>query len=227
MTRSELITQVAERLGDTSTSFKDDVLSDFFDRVLEEMATNDCIRSLRKTTTATLTAGDSTYDTRTLTGMSAPDYPVDIIRLLIPALGTSGMLTRLEEDDFLHHRLSYIDSDGNLISGQPQVWCLYPNEQQLYISPAPSSDYVTSNSLEVHYIAPPTVIASGTEISEIRREHLTTVIYGMIAHGANFQDETLPDLRSARQMFEAAMYRMKVQNNKEPMRDKRVRYRDI
>ena len=227
MTRTQLVGMVAERLGDSSTDFVADVLDGFFDRVLEEMATNDCLRSLRKVANFSFTAGDDTYSTRTITGLASPDFPVDLIRVMVPAWGSwAGMLTRLEEDAFLKFRLQYVDSTGALVTGQPAVWTLYPNEQQLYIAPAPAAEYVITNGVEVQYIAPPTAIASGADITEVRREHLSTIIYGMIAHGANFQDETLPDLASARPLFEAGMARMRAQNQKEPMRDHRIRYRD-
>lgn len=227
MTRDALIALVGARLGDTSSAF-DTVLEDYFDRVLEELAANECIRSLRKTNTTQFTASTATYSSRTICGMSSPDYPVDIIRLLVPAWGpTAGRLIRLEEEQFLLKRLAFTDSTGAAVTGQPMYWCLYPNDQQLYVTPTPSSSYVVTNQLEVHYIAPPTVIAGGTDITEIRREHIPVLIAGMVAHGANFQDETLPDLKTARQQFEVGMARMKGLNHREHGRGYRTAYRDL
>lgn len=227
MTRNALITLVGARLGDTSSAF-DTVLEDYFDRVLEELAANECIRSLRKTNTTQFTASTATYSTRTITGMSSPDFPVDIIHLLVPAWGPlTGRLVRLEEEEFLRKRMGFTNSDGTAIEGQPAYWCLYPNDQQLYIAPTPSASYVVTNQLEVHYIAPPTAIAGGTDITEIRREHIPVLIAGMIAHGANFQDETLPDLKTARQQFEIGMARMKGLAHREHGRGYRTAYRDF
>lgn len=227
MTRTQLVTLVANRLGDASSAFTT-ILDTYFDRVLEEMAAMEAIKSLHKVNTTQFTASTSTYSTRTLTGLSSPDFPVDIKRLVVPAWGPiSGILTRLNEDQFLEKRLSHINSDGTYQEGQPQYWCLSPNEQQLYVTPRPSSDYVTSNQLEVYYISPPTAIGSGTDITEVRREHLMTIIYGMIAHGASFQDETLPDQREARALFDRAMLQMKGLVNRDHGRDHRIQYRDL
>lgn len=228
MTKQEILSAISQRLGDSTSGFEDPILSNIFDQVIAEMASRDCIRSLRKTATFTFTDSVRGYDTQTLTGLTGTDWPMDFVSLIVPSWGPSyGMLLRKSEEEFLQWRLEHTDTDGNPVTSKPRIWCLTPNEQTLQVDPVPGADDVPpTDGVEAIYIAPPTVLALGDDLTEIRREFIPVIIAGAVKYGARFQDETLNDVPQATRDFETGMLRMRGQAQRDRGRTYRSTYRD-
>lgn len=227
MTKQQILDEVGRRLGDTSSNFVTTVLSPIFDHMLDEMATNDAIQSLRKTATFAFTAGTTSYSTQTITGLTGQIYPLEVRKLLVPRWGTEGLLERLEEQEFDKWRLHWTKTDGTVQQERPMFWRLYPNYQTLQVLPSPRSADATANAVEITYVAPSSVLLDTDNIAEIQRQHLHVVIAGMIKHGLVFQDETLTDAKTAYREFELGMQRMKNQQAREFPREFRTKYRDF
>jgi hypothetical protein len=225
MTKNELVQRVARRLlmkGDTD--FETTVLEPIVDDVIRELAQRDAIGALRKSTTFNLVQSQQNYDTRTITGLSAPDYPAEIRRLIVYAWGwTEGRLVRRSDPEFERAMLE----DGSTYEARPRIWRTYPNEQQLQVYPLPDADNDAA-VVTIEYIAPPTVLGTATEISEIRDEDLPTIMAGVYRYGVAFQDETITDQRRADLLFEQGIQRMKARRERARFagRRRQVSYRD-
>lgn len=234
MTKQDLLTQIGQRLGDTSAGFNT-ILSPILDEVIRDLAANDAIGSLRKTHTFNWVANQRDYDTRGITGLNgstvgAPagtDYPIDIIRFVVPAWGNQeGFIERVSELEFEGYRLANTDSSGNPILFRPQMWRVYPNQTNVQFDPVPDA-YSTGFTVECFFLAPPTTLGVNDNIVEIRLEHMPVIIAGCIKYGLVFQDETIIDRTTAERDFLMGMVRMKTQNNREKGRGSRTRYRDF
>lgn len=215
MTKDDVIAETARRLGDSSSSFLT-ILGTVFDRVLDELAGADCLRALSKVATFTFTLNTRDYSTRTITGLSAPQFPRDIKRILVPRWGPDeGRIHRVSEEQYHEFRLRSTKSDGTNQASRPRVWTLQPNEQQISFDPAPDADSVITNAGEVYYLAHATSLSGATEISEVRQSHIPALIGGMLKHGLVFQDETLVDRPLAVQEWELFKQRMRADAHRE------------
>lgn len=225
MTKTALLTEIGQRLGDTTSGFLT-ILGNIFDQVLRELAARGAIRSVRQTATFTFTENTQNYSTRTLSGLSSPNYPLDIVQIVVPAWQSQGYLRRVNDEQFERWRLAYIDESGSPIAGQPQVWRLYPNETQLQVQPVPDGDS-TSDSVELEFIAPPTALSGSDAITQVRQEHIPYLVAGCVKYGAPFQDETRMDMRTALLEFEQGIRIMKAEAERKRGMTIQARYRDV
>lgn len=229
MTKTQALTQIGQRLGDTSTAFLA-VLSPIFDEVLRELALHDAIRALRKTATFTLVADQRDYDTATICGIptdgGVAQYPIDLMRLTVFSWGLGlGELDRVTENEFMRYRLASTDDAGVPVSGRPVRWTLYPNETNLQVDPVASADYAVA--CEVEYIAPPATLADGDDITELRLEYVPVLLAGCIKYGAVFKNETATDMNAAMNDFAVGIVRMKTQRDRRRGMEYRTDYRDF
>lgn len=202
-TRTEIVTEAARRLGDQSSDFVAEVNS-AFDYVLADLALEGCIQDLRKVASSAVTVTSQiNYDTRTLCGLSSPHYPSQVYSLRVRAWGAAGILRRASDQEYewLRH------CDGENATGRPYVWRVYPNIRQVQLWPPASSENADA-TLEVEYLAPPSILAGGDDISELRFEDLETIIYGLMARGVGFKDQTAIDLEAAFASYIAGRNRM-------------------
>jgi len=224
MTKNEVLAEVGKRLGDDSANFLSDVLSPIYDETVFEMAANGCILTLRQTTTFSLVYNQRDYSLDAASGLGTDIFPIEVQKLIVPQWGVAGILERKEERDFDAIRISHTDSTGAAVPGQPRIWRIFPNETNLQVDPVP--DAASAVSCEITFIAPPTILADGDPVAEIRRQYIPVVIAGMMTHGLQFQDETVTNLfdgKTAPVFFEAGMARMKERSFAEPGRAKRVK----
>lgn len=243
MLKSAVLFQVGQRLGDTTTANLA-VLSPIFDEVIRELSLHDAIRSVHKTNTFTFVVNQQNYNTSIITGLSASApyvYPIDIVRLLVPAWGAgfgtwwpwagdgisvgNGILTRLSPEEFVQYRLLWTDRDGVNVANTPRAWTLYPNEQQLQICPVADSDHL--EDFEIEYLSPPTTLADGDDITEIHLEHIPVVLAGCLKYGAVFKNETQVDMAAATRDWEIGIIRMKTHAQRRRGMAYRTEYRDL
>lgn len=241
MTKLEVLTQAGQRLGDTTTDFLA-ILAPIFDEVRRELALHDAIRPLRQTATGTFVVNQQNYPTDTLTGMGTGVFPMDVVRLIVPAWGSgfgtwwpwygndtlsigNGILSRLSPEEFVAFRLLWTDSSGNNVANIPRAWTLYPNEQQLQICPVADDDHL--DNFEVEFIAPPATLANGDTITDVHLEFIPVLIAGIIKYGAFFKNETNVDVGAATRDWEIGIIRMKTQAQRQRGRAYRSLYRDL
>jgi hypothetical protein len=226
VTKDDVVAEVARRLGETSADFQV-LLGTIFDRVLDELASHDCIRSLWRTATFSFVANQRTYSTRTISGLASPHYPRDFKRIIVPAWGpVEGYIVRVKEESFVQFRLGSTDTDGANVTGRPRVWCLTPNEQTMAFDPAPGADDVLANGVEALFLVPPNALAGTSPIEEVRQEHIPAIIGGMIKHGLVFQEETLVDRPGAIRDYELMIIHMRGEAQRERGRATRMAFRD-
>lgn len=207
MTREELILLAATRLGDESTDFLED-LDPLFDDVLRDLAASDALLLLRKTAQFTPVADQRTYDTRTITGLSSPDYPKRILSLVVANWSPWAVIDQADNNEQFE-RLRY--STDPTLSSRWRIWRLYPNETTLEVWPpadAAAVDDAGANGAEILYEAPPTSLGDTDEIEEVRQEDLETLKWGIIARAAHFRDETLALADLALQHYERGKARI-------------------
>lgn len=184
MTRTEIVAEVARRLGDESTGFKT-LIDSYFQFALYELAQRGCISQLRKVLESAIwTASTMSYNTATILGLSTP--PAAITKILVPAWGfESGYIHHKSDDEFDLYRLQW----GYNLEGRPDIWRLYPNETQIQFYPLPDGDSA-GETVSIEYWDHPTVIASGTQLTEIQIEDVPTLIAMMYDSGLTFNDAT-------------------------------------
>jgi hypothetical protein len=190
MTKNELLAEIGRRFGDTSASFRDDVLAGSLDFVLADLASWGCINLLRKAASFAVTLDTRDYPTRTALGILTPNYPLDVLQLTVYAWGPSyGRVPRLSDREFEAQRLV----DGEDARGKWIGWRFWPNESNIQVHPPADSDAVTGATCEALYLAPPTILAGGDAIEEIRFEHLECLVFGIKARLASFDEATAAD----------------------------------
>lgn len=225
MTKTALLTEIGQRLGDTSTTFLT-ILGSIFDEVLREIAARGGLKQVRQVNSAAIFAADTpSYSTRTITGIASPDWPLDIISLRVPEWQQQGMLVRFNDREFELWRHAYTDSSGTNLTDYPRGWRLYPNETQLQVVPVPHSTAATA-TVEVLYIQPPTALSGGDSIQELRQEHIPWLLAGCVKYGAVFQDETRADVAQYTAEFEFGLRNMIAEAQRERGRTVQARYRD-
>jgi hypothetical protein len=226
MTKTALIAEVANRLGDSTTGFLT-ILGTIFDEVLRELAARGAVKQARQTaSSAWLVAGTMSYSTRTITGISSPDWPLDVISLRVPMWQAGGFLERFDDETFEGWRHACTDSTGTAIRGYPRGWRLYPNETQLQVIPVPDST-ADDATVETLYLKPLTALSGSDDIVQLRQEHIPWLLQGCIKYGAVFQDETRTDVKAATQEFEIGIRRMIGEAGRTRGRATRARYRDV
>lgn len=226
MTKNDILEQIEERLGDSSAGFTT-ILGKVFDRVLEELAANECIGQLRKEASYQFTAGTTSYDAGTICGLSAGPpqvYPIRVEKLHVPSWGFEGRLEKVEDEGKWD---ALIATYGATLSARPKWWRVYPNETQIQAFPVPTSDDTTASALKVLHWAPPAALGVNDNIAEIRNENLHVIIAGCVWYGLVFQDETLVDKDRALVEWRTGMAMMKGQQRRARYGDvQRIRFRD-
>lgn len=226
MTKQDVLTEIGQRLGDTSSGFQG-VLAPIFDEVIRELSSHDAIATLRRTHTFNWVTNQRDYNTQFVTGLTGNDYPIDVIRFVVPAWGNQeGFIERVSELEFEGYRLANTDSSGNPVLFRPAMWRIYPNQTNVQFDPVPDV-YSTGFTVECFFLAPPTTLGLNDPIVEIRLEHIPFIIAGCVKYGLVFQDETIIDRNTAIQDFEMGIIRMKTQNQREKGRGSRTVYRDF
>lgn len=202
MTRAQIVAEAARRLGDQTTEFLSEVDA-AFDYVLNDLAAHEAIGDLQRIHSTALVADQRDYSTRTLTGLTAPDWPDRILSLRVWAFGVDSLLQQVSDAAFEAQRAL----DGEDATGRPRLWRCYPNSRTVQLHP-PADDESDGELLEVLYLAPPTAVASNADLDEIRREDLETIVFGLQARLAPFLDESVADPNLAWQLYAAGRDRM-------------------
>lgn len=194
MKRSEILLHAGRELHDQSPNYLADVLDPAFDLILADLARAGAISALTSSLTASpLTESVRAYSTRTLSGLAAPYFPLEILSLRVWAWGLVGILEKVSDAVFAFRR----SRDGDT-SGQPSCWRYYPNEQAIELHKIPNSA-AASASLEVTYLKPPTLIAQDTDITEVHYEDIPVIVLGLKSHGAEDRNDDVADRDSMRQ----------------------------
>lgn len=205
MTRNELLAEVGRRLHNTSTTFRDSIISPAFDFVLKDLAQAGVIDALRSTATFTPEVNTRDYSTATLCGLTAPELPLSVENLIVWEWGYDlGRVPRLSDKVFEQMRLV----DGELARGKWKGWRLYPNAGTLQVHPPADADAVAGASAEIRFMKPPSLIAGDDEITQIHAEDLETLVYGIQARMAAFDESTVGDVGTVWQAYLAGRRRM-------------------
>lgn len=216
MTRTEIVTEAGRRLGDTSAGFLAE-LDKYFDFVLGDLAAAEAIGSLRRLANMTVTTGRF-YQTDSALGLSANVFPYEILSLRVWNWGPSGLIPRAGSDEEFERERA--QSNGTE-TGRFRMWRLYPNNRVIEVYPAGSANEV-GETVEVLYIAPPSIITGSAEITEVQFEDLETIVYGLQARGAQAKDETAPDIQVVTALYEVGKRRMWGRRYNRPVRQIRI-----
>lgn len=220
MTRAEIIAEAGRRIRDTSSAFKTAVFDSLFDMVLAEMASKGAITALNsKNSAVVFVASQRSYTTLALSGLSTPNYPLEIIRLRAWAWGLPGGIIEKKSDAaFALQRAR----DGDT-AGQPRIWRYSPNEQAVEVHPPPNSASAAA-TIDVEYLKPPTLIADGTHITEVHFEDIPTIIAGLKVYAGEHQSDIAADRDSMRQkdlaIWSAGLAAMVARNARRPLTDR-------
>lgn len=216
MTRTEIVTEAARRLGDTSADFLAEV-DKLFDFVLGDLAASEAIGSLRRVLPMTVTTGRF-YQTDTALGFGAGIYPYEILSLRVWAWGPQGLIPRAGSDEEFERERA---QSSGLETGRFRMWRPYPNHRVIEVYPAGGAEEVGAE-VEVLHVPPPSIIIGGAEIVEVQFEDLETIVYGLQARGAHAKEETALDLQSATALYEAGKRRMWGRRYNRPVRQIRI-----
>lgn len=202
MTRADLVAQAAARLGETSAAFQALVDAEF-PFVIRDLAARQAMGLLSATASVTLTASQRAYIVTTLLGISNQVW--DIESIFAYAWGpVEGVITRAQSNlEFATERLN----DGDTAEGRPRLWRFYPTRNTIEFHPIPDAEAATA-TLEVSYIAQPTIPAAGAE-AEVKLEDEETIIWGLCARMAPFKEDTAGDAGQWWQLYLAGVERMK------------------
>ena len=209
MTKGEIITLAARKLGDTSAAFIADVVSPFLELVLLELASNESIEQVRKSVDFEVVSGQRGYSTREITGQVAHS-PMAIEQIMVYAWGpTHARVPRLDWEQFQALRVD----GGETQTGMWQAWRLFPNSDNLEVyPPAGAAEAVDDNDntvlAQVVYVASPRSYLDTQELPDIHAEDIPAIVAGMVKHGAPFGDETMVDAQMIFQQWEMEKARM-------------------
>jgi hypothetical protein len=233
MTKSDILSECARRIGDTNSSFITSTLSPAFDFVLIELAAEECVGLLRKLSTFALNVpGVNTSDGLTsitlahssVLNLAAGRLPQRIKRVTVPSWGWPyGRLRKADDEEFERYWLAH----GASYSGQPRLWRQYPTPATLQLWPAVSSDWNTA-TLFLEWIAAPTTLTDNQDITELMWSDLPTILAGLYRVGVKFQDETIADSGAAEALWLAGVAKMRARHNTLDTndRDVRIKYRE-
>lgn len=197
MTKLEIITEAGRRLGDTSTEYLS-ILSNIFNFVLIDLSAGELIDALHKQATFAITEDARTYNTRTITALSAPFYPLRILALDVPSWGYLSHVKQAENVlEFERFKGVY----GEDYRDRFRMWRTYPNRETLEVWPPASAEAATATAT-VTYITPVETLDDGDDIEQLFHEDLETVVWGLVARGCPFKEDTGFDLASAYTLYE-------------------------
>jgi hypothetical protein len=203
MTRTELVAAAARRLGEESDAFKS-IIDNEFPFVIRDLAAHQAMGLLTASATVTLTASTRAYNVKTLLSISNEVW--DIESVVVYDWGpTQGIIRRANTNyEFMQQRLT----DGETCEGRPTLWRFFPLRSTIEFHPIPDADAAAA-SFEIAYIAEPTVVASGTEVSQVRIEDQETIVWGLMARMAPFKEDYANDADKWWQLYLAGIERMK------------------
>jgi hypothetical protein len=227
VTKAEIAELAGKRLGDTSNDANGflPILREVLDQVIDELAANECIGSLRREASYQFTAATSTYNSGTACGLASGLYPTRIEKLRVPAWEVESEVVKIEDEELFD---SYVAQYGPTYQNRPRWWRIYPNEQTIEVFPVPRSDDTTASALKILYWAPPDVLEDADDIVEINRLNFHVIIAGLVWHGLPFQDETLMDRDRALMEWQSGMVAMRSQQQRARYGDiRRARYREL
>ena len=205
MTRREIITEVGNRLGDTSDEFVLKVVNPSFDFVLLDLAQRECIGPLRRRAVFAAIAEQRDYETREICRLEPPHYPHDVEKLVVYGWGLpDGRVPRAQSDrEFEEMRL--LQGDG--MRGHWQLWRLFPNNRRLEITP-PTSVVDDGVAVEITFTIAPRLLGLDEDLIDLHLEDIPTVIQGLRAVAALFAEQTQSDQATALPLYEVAARRM-------------------
>jgi len=194
MTVDDLLTEVAFRLGDTSTAFKTEIAG-ALQWVLRDLAQHESIGRLRKTKTFSIVQDQRNYDLQTITGLTTPDYPVEFESVVVREWGWPTGLIKQAETDMEMERLRL--EQGETFTGKWMLWNVRPDadgKPQLFVQP-PGGGQEAGDTVEVTFCAPPDVLTGTDVIAQVYEEDLETLVYGVQARLAFYKEETQGDFQ--------------------------------
>lgn len=199
MIRSEIIAKAARRLGDTSQPFLD-VLDDFFDDILGDLAQAEAISDLIEEAAFDIIEDQESYSSQTICGLTGV-YPLRILKIHVPSWGLAGTAPgfRRAENNAEYEQMRQA---GDELRGTAKFWRTYPNSRQVQLWPPADADNAGTGIGRVVYLRAPSTFLPQDDVTDIRAEDIETVVWGLVSRGAPFRDETLADTDHALEMYE-------------------------
>jgi hypothetical protein len=209
MNRSAIVAAAARRLGEESAAFLAIVDAEF-PFVIHDLAAHQALGLLTGKATCTWTASTRSYDVHSLLGLIdlglTQNEVWDIESVVVYAWGpTQGIISRANtEREFMQQRLT----DGDTTEGRPTLWRFYPTRSTIEFHPIPDAE-AASASVEITYIAEPTIPLGPYEVSQVRTEDQEVVVWGLMARLAPFKEDYANDADKWWQLYLAGIERMK------------------
>ena len=231
MTKQQLVTLVAQRLGDEDPNFITLQLSPIFDMVLLELAQADCLTLRRQTSILLNQSGcSSAYGilniaTPTVLSLTTGQTPERIYQLFVPAWGKdAGWITRISDEQWNAKWLGATATDY----GKPKWWRVFPNLSQLQLYPNPNTTDAAATCL-IEWEQNPTTLNNSDTIVDVLYSDLPTLLAGVYRHGIIFRDETLSDLQVAEARWQQGCQTMRERKLRANFYGRRnqVAYRDF
>lgn len=186
MTKLELLTHAARRLGDASADFITNILKPEFEIMVLELLQAECI-VLELTATFTV-KGTRGYDLREICG-SRSHAPRSILSLIVYAWGdTAGFPQPLDDESFARYRAA----GGEERTGRWERWRVFPRPFNLEVYPPAGADELGAVA-QIVFTGVPQMIPDNEELSCIAAEDQPAIIAGLVARGAEFGEDTLAD----------------------------------
>lgn len=192
MTKLEIITLAARSLGDTSTAFINDAVRPFFELVLLDLANYQCIEPLRRSFDFHVIADKRGYSVKEITKQT-PHPVMKAERVLVYEWGASNQPCLTPDSRFEEIRLR----EGEAARGKWKAWRLFPNSDNLEVTPPAGSDDAFDADTGLPVVAQLTAIlhprayGDNDDVTEIFAEDIPVVVAGLVKMGAAFGDETL------------------------------------
>lgn len=198
---SDLITQAARELGDTSDDFKDNVLLPCLRFVLLELASDESLIAVEHIEQFALTT-DQTIDVRQAT--KSPIYvPTRVTRIVVPAWGATGVLERVPYDRLLTMRQTFAEPATD---GQWRYWS-FRDPYTIEFWPDLSTDVLYDDDgqpvmAEIWADAPPEAVEATDQIVNLHLEDQPLIVAGLKLKSLQFRDHVPEEFQYCIQLYE-------------------------
>jgi len=198
MTKTEIIAHAARELGDTSDSFKTDIVKPSLELVLMDLAQADCL-DLRRTATFRTVEGQRNYAVREITGGAVHQAQV----LEVRAYPWGKVVEKKTPSDFADLRMS----QGEAAKGRFVAWAQWPDRSNIEFTPPCDADNV-GVEIQVVYESEPQDIPDNDDLHFLMKRELPTVIAGIKARCAGFAEDTAQQLVALETLYQQGKAQM-------------------
>lgn len=180
MTKTEIIAHAARELGDTSDSFKTDIVKPALELVLLDLAQADCL-DLRRTSTFLTVEGQRNYAVREITGGTVHQAVV----LEVRAYPWGKVIEKKNPSDLADLRMT----QGEAAKGRFLAWAQWPDRSNIEFTPPCDADNA-GVEIQVVYESEPQDIPDADDLHFLMKRELPTVIAGIKARCAMFGEDS-------------------------------------